>query len=1578
MAFGGKTMWRAAALALAAWAWCNPALGQRQIMVPDNPANNVDNGDARESNEGVYVPESELAMEKLTLAEKMERLKEWNKSADLYQEVLSDPKYAAKVVPSKENAEHRVYQYTSVEERVMQRLARWPQEGLSVYRARYETPAAALLESAKGDDLVTLHRLISRYFVTDAGKTAGLRLVDHYLESGEFRAASAIGDRLLQWHPNIEAERPGLLFRTAIAYHLAGDQTDSQSRLDELRRRDPQARGIVRGHEVILADALATELRQAPPTVTGSSADSYTTFGGDASRNRILSASSTPGAHLYSIALSKPAWLSGQQNLNIEVRYKADVKNGMTLGVMPVVDRGELFFQDGQCVYAINLESGVPLAGWLQTHGSDHDGAYVLPNPGTTARTHQLTLTVTDRCVLAVLGRPDASLSRFGVPTQGEGRLVCLDRESGKENWIFAPSQVKQEVLRSLQLCGSPLVVGDNVLIAGQARKEAGFEDCYVLCLDLAKGGLRWATNVASASTIAGGWPAFNPNYPVMENETHLAYANGRVFVQTNRGAVAALDAYNGTIIWLDIYSRGQPGTPSAGPMFFQPGIPTSENRPRPWEYNPVIVSQGMVFTLPLEGKALLIYDAATGDEVRHIRLDELGQQVAKADIVNVEDFDTLVGVIDDRLVLTGTNTLVVLNWKKYDPDHFNDDMLVWIEGWKPSVRGRPLLTDRSIYVSSEDRLFRHDLRTGIAVDTHPDQHRETWDESEGPGNVLVISDHTIIAGADRVDVYTDLAAAKSRLDREVAEAPGDPQPRLRYAEVMYAAGDYETSLAKITEAIDRIGGIDAMQVGPARDRVFNDCVSFAQKLKGDPSNEARQRVEKLFDLAAHAAASPRQQVNYRVARATWDETKGDLAAAVTLYQQVLGDADLRSVPLPDESSRGPASADVVTRKRIAQLIKRDATVYQPFEKQAAAALQEAQDSKDPAKLLEVAQSYPNASIASRAMLLAATAFEDAGDRRSARHALLDLYFNQDRQSSERAQVLEALARTDPRSAAHMLSQGVTELNDPKLQRPLKLADGSEIAVGTKFSEALETVRKAAYQEESRALPTLQLPVPQPQQRPYPKPFLPVAPTIANVNALVLPLRDFARQDRLVTWSSAPLLSVYPAGSVTSLASTNQMTEQPKGCAWIGKDLLVWGQTQLALFKGGGLEAAWKVEVTRLPEIEVVASEPPAIAEPPALNENARINAALLQQQRLMMLRNGRMGIVAPPAPPPPRPAVPAGPEQIDQVAPAGGHILLSTTTGRVLSVEVSGGRIAWQTRPTDRPIDRLIADEDFTIVKSTDDVNVQITVLDTFTGHVRGAKSFARSTNSVPQNVALSPDGSLVFTLPDRICIKDLYKPWADKYVEKPLPSQGTFNGMTGPDQLLISEGRVVALTDSGSVGASGEKYARIYSIETGEPIMLNFGQGQQVERALSAGSKARDVSLRMIGPRLYLVAPDSCNRYNLDRPEEHESLYGGDLTPVSGAMLGSDFLVFIGDDPDAIGGPNGAPAAAPPQVRSSCELYIFGRYQTPHGESGRLDYQVKIADPSGITTSWQAFAGGLCYLTADHQLHLLLGASK
>src|SRR5580693_9625793 len=71
----------------------------------------------------VYVRDSAIAMEKLALARRMERAREWGKSADVYQEILE--KYSDRVVPAAEDPQtHIVTHYTSVTQTVRESLCK--------------------------------------------------------------------------------------------------------------------------------------------------------------------------------------------------------------------------------------------------------------------------------------------------------------------------------------------------------------------------------------------------------------------------------------------------------------------------------------------------------------------------------------------------------------------------------------------------------------------------------------------------------------------------------------------------------------------------------------------------------------------------------------------------------------------------------------------------------------------------------------------------------------------------------------------------------------------------------------------------------------------------------------------------------------------------------------------------------------------------------------------------------------------------------------------------------------------------------------------------------------------------------------------------------------------------------------------------------------------------------------------------------------------------------------------------------------------------------------------------------------
>lgn len=1586
----------------------------------------------KENTDNVYVRDSTIARDKFDLATKMEGYKEWAKAADLYQEVMT--RYPDRVIPAGKDAEGVINSYTSVTRGVLARLCNWPQDGLDVYRGMYEPAAAELVASAKGDNLRPLYETVSKYFVTESGKIAGIRLIDGALESGEYLSAAEMGQQLLDLHPSLRKlapDRPGVLFRTALAYHLAGQPEKARERAQELSVNFPRDMGVIRGRDAVLVDALGSEMKNAPAATIAGGAESYPMFGGNAQRSLVSSAKASAGTPLYSVPMAKAEFrnISPQMRVQVTQSIEMAANNGLTLGVIPAVDRGELFFQDGQRVYAVSLASGVPLPGWAQTYGPQ--AAYTLNNTWGTPKLAQQTLTLTARDVLAVMGQPDRQTQMLlGMGISGEARLVCLDRSNGREKWTVALSTVElpkdlaadeQRAVKALQFSGSPLVVGDSVLVTGRSNKaqtsgQQG-EDCYLLSFDLASGKFRWSCYIASSGPGAGAMFGVQPQGG--DSTSHPAYSNGKVYVCTNLGAIAALDAYSGTIVWLNLYPTDRPEfmNPRGAFIGARSGGNVNSTRLKPWEFDPVLIQDGKVFSLPTDGKFLMVYEAASGKEIKRINLQQLGEWSARRNASQREKPTTLVGVMGDRMIVAGERRLLCFNWKMYEEKSFpgnNDEMIFWPSTVVKAIRGRPFMTADAVFVPTDERVLKISMTSGLATDTYPKSPRR-WEDTEGPGNVVVAGDHVVIAGHDSVDVYTDLTIARQKLDAEVAASPNDPEPRLRYAEVMFVAGQTDAARQRLDEAIALLGGMEHMRVGAARDRVFNDALTFAQKLAADQRRGSADSILAMFDRAGAAAVSPQQQVYYRMSRAKYAESQKDPAEAVKLYQEILLNDTMRPVALLDEQAGTPSQAEDVAEKSIEQLIRTaGAGVYAPYQKQAEQAMTDAQGADNLSdranKLMAVAQAYPNSGVAPKALFAAADAYESAKQPRSAVRVLRQMWFDH-QQGANRAEILEALARNylavADRNRAEMISTAAARLNQganlpgaPKLLKPLKLPDGTVVAdAGTEFSKALEEVRRLGTAEAGKTLPDFKLPVvPTPAQRaegaPYPKPFVgqktkavtaDVSRQLPNATVLVLPAREFARPDRVVTWSDAGT-QFFPAGELKAISVSQAFpdggkgaaTDAPRGVAWSGDTALVWGSTKLVSVDSTSGKSNWEIDLARLQAIDVVRAADTGSPTSVANVMGGGDDVVFIDGNQVIMNRgvargrvvvNGRLvapGQINQPVPvvvPVAQPAAPVAGigEQVVEVRPVGERVLVSTSTGRLLSVDLASGRIGWQTRLAEKTLDRLVATEDFTAVLVRDDLNVRLFALDTYKGRMLGSKVYPIQNGLVPVNLALAPDGTLVYTLPDRLVLKDLYKPWNDqeREVRDGPAGQPVFAGATQAGQLLIAEGRILALADNGNV-----KYVRIHSLETGAPLKLRYratdGSNKEVDQLLSAETKEWNVMLRAVGPHLYVIASNKLMAYNLDQPAQTwRGTIDGEDVNFRDAFIGQRHLVLL-DQP-----------AATEASKQGYRLHAFGR------ETGRLDYPVAVSDPAGIAPQWQAADGSFYYATVDGKVRMLKGAA-
>jgi outer membrane protein assembly factor BamB len=1613
---------------------------------------NPDSFYGKESFQGVSVRDSLEAIKKLEDARRMERLQDWNKAADWYQEVLE--KYGQYVVPSGTDANNNIRQYTGIERPVQEQLAKWPKAGLDAYRNRYGAVAAAMLQQARPDDRETLSKVMKLYFVTEAGKTAGIRLVDLLLEGGEFAEAARVGDRLLDWHPDLVVERPKVLFRTALAYHLSGDQSKAKERAEQLKSKHAGAVGTLFGKDVVLTDALDRLLHVSPPVTVATAVGSVRYNPGvDESRSQISGATGRPGARLASIEFS-PSPVRGANigNQDTDPSGRRDTPYGP--GVLPVSDGDDLFFQDGSRVYAVSLQSGVPLPGWTQSYPNTN-GQYTINAVG--LRSSQYTLTLTDDAVLGVLGFSERQVN---FPQQLAGadrgtRLVCLDRDTGKERWVARPSRIAEENLRALDFSGSPLVVGDNVYVMGRGGKNFTAEDCYVLCFDLNTGAYKWSCFVASSNNAA----AFTGQVQSSDTLSHLAYSSGRVYVLTNVGACAALDAYSGTISWLNIYPRDtallEQGMGGWRGMGMRGGGMMIAGGSRPWEYNPVIVRDGRVFILPTDSKHLFVYDAGTGAELKRVLTQDVRQQ-GSSDLEPGDTPTALLAVDRNEVIMTGGKVLYCIDWTQPPTDS-----MLWYKSFGTAIRGRGFVTADSVYVCTATgsdrkkdtdygglhRILRYTSTgkpSGRVVQSYPP--KRDWESGEGPGNVIVSGDQVVVASTKRVNVYADMALARKRLDDDVAAAPTEPAPRLRYAEVMFVAGDLPVAMEKLDETVQLLGGLKTLRPGPDRDHLFNDCITFANKLQKDPKGDmdaVTAAITRLYDLAADAADGDSQQVNYRMSRARYDRDfvqEGSLAAAISLYQEILTSDRLRIVPLAatDEDSGGTTQAAIVVERMIAEVKHLRPQAYEAVEKLAGDALQAA--GNDPALLKKVAESYPNSNAAPNAMIAAAAAYETASDYRMAVYTLRQAY-NKYGDTADKPGLLESMARNYlamPDRPADRVDTAAARLSTivklgggaTALTKPLKLGGDKVLAdTGVTINDALKSLQSFKADAVAARLPDFHLtPAMTDDQKaqfekakddwraagadPAKKPKAPeafVPPdqriTVPGVAALVKPPLELrqrnSRYDRIAAWSNGNLL-LYPIGATEPVGRSADLTAPPQNLAWINDNasLLVWGPGEIVLLNGDDAKKKWRVDLKSLPKIEVVTGgqSDDAVSENPAPNPAEAPNGPIVFRQRRL---NGRL-IIAPQvvqvAPQVAQPAVPAV-ESVAQVKPVDDKVIVSTTAGQLFAIRISDGTLAWHTRlSASAPLSRVVATDDFTVAKVDEPTSTQLVAVDTLTGQIVKRFPFPNDnggTGNSPVNFALAPDGTLVWIQQDRLCGKDLFetrkKDLNYEIIAGQEPVRGPngvniqvdgqiaspiYAGATNPDQLLISEGRILVVTANGSRVA-------VHSLETGKLLDFRPEKGGPAAEALLStqgdGPKAVgdwSVALHLVGSKLFICSRRSgplC--YDLDKGT---TLWVGGIERATEPsiqyqepFIGQDFFVLI-NRPLPKANINGNPS--PNIIQPHCYSRAVRDPKTGR-ESGLLCYNPPFRDDSGILDV-QGVEGGFYYLTGDKKLHFARGA--
>jgi outer membrane protein assembly factor BamB len=347
--------------------------------------------------------------------------------------------------------------------------------------------------------------------------------------------------------------------------------------------------------------------------------------------------------------------------------------------------------------------------------------------------------------------------------------------------------------------------------------------------------------------------------------------------------------------------------------------------------------------------------------------------------------------------------------------------------------------------------------------------------------------------------------------------------------------------------------------------------------------------------------------------------------------------------------------------------------------------------------------------------------------------------------------------------------------------------------------------------------------------------------------------------------------------------------------------------------------------------------------------------------------------------------------EEIEHLVPAGDRVVFSTTGGggtgsRVVCLNLADGHVQWQTSLEDHQIDQLAANDDFVVIRASNDNDTRLVAFDALTGQpVWRPHPFGHENNDVesPINLCLAEDGSLVYLTADHVCCKDLFDPKPDLRFNWPVASNrnnmigvpnagiptNTFLGATAPDQLIVSDGKVLAVSDNGS-------FVRVYKLADGKP----FRRSADAENLLNTEvvDSPWNVHMRVVGTKLYVFGPNKILNYDLDDADDPgwnepvDTSNGATRTTVRirDVLLTKQNVLLLLEP--------GSPQRRDPADTSSRMLLIrpISRETLPNGhESGLITHLDRLINvPSGIS-QLQVVDGGIYYAAGDHQMHFMRG---
>jgi hypothetical protein len=319
-----------------------------------------------------------------------------------------------------------------------------------------------------------------------------------------------------------------------------------------------------------------------------------------------------------------------------------------------------------------------------------------------------------------------------------------------------------------LRFCGSPAIANDRVYVTGYLTRH--LVETFVLCFDSGgrRGGLRlrWITSVCMGEGHRTSNSTWGLDGQRMEASS-VTIRNGLAYLCSNTGAVAALEADTGEIVWLHTYQQAKRHTD----LYSQEVRNTTT-----WHANPPMLDHRLLYVTPIDADRLYIYHQRPDLKTGYVVHDHFGRD----QIVNGFDPEYMLGVRNGVVFLAGTTRsrgerpLFAVKSGPLAPgsdgEGADQQRILWrAEIEEDAPAGRGVLAGEFIYFPTKKSIYRVAIADGavtrlLGLSDFPDA--DSRDGVAHPiGNLAVSGPWLVTAGEQVVTVFGPLPAEKDKPD---------------------------------------------------------------------------------------------------------------------------------------------------------------------------------------------------------------------------------------------------------------------------------------------------------------------------------------------------------------------------------------------------------------------------------------------------------------------------------------------------------------------------------------------------------------------------------------------------------------------------------------------------------------------------------------------------------------------------------------------------------------------------------------------------------------------------------------------